>query len=183
MSAEVGRILVRLFVVFSPLLWYDMCMRNVMGKAKSICCMVAGGKSVLAACRRVRVSRATFYRWTTSRPEVAKLYQQACQDRLSEVDRDLSFVGEEIQRIRSSVPPVRPRDGVSFKVFLKAIRNPYTPAAILERMHPRTSRHEYQKKRREMQKRVESWVKWQGELKLEKARLLGKLKRGGAMPC
>ena len=38
--------------------------------------MVAGGKSVLDACRRVRVSRATFYRWAARRPDVADMYQE-----------------------------------------------------------------------------------------------------------
>ena len=142
--------------------------------------MVAGGKSVLDACRRVRVSRATFYRWAARRPDVADMYQEACRARLDAVENELAEVREEIARVRAAVPAVRPRDGVSWGVIRKAFLNPFTPAAVLEHMHPRMSRRAYQKKRREMWQNTEFLRDWKDELRLERARLLGRLERCGA---
>ena len=139
--------------------------------------MVAGGKSVLGACRRVRVSRATFYRWRDSRPAVAAMYQQSCRARLATVKKELEGVSGEIVRIRATVPDERPRGGVYFGEFIRAIRNPFTPAAILERMHPRTSRRVYRRMRHKMWQEVRWLYEWQDELKLERARLLGRVAR------
>lgn len=141
--------------------------------------MVAGGKSVLDACRRVRVSRATFYRWAAGRPDVAELYQKACRARLDAVENELALVEDEISRLRATVPAVRPRVGVSFSVMIKAIRNPDTPAHVLESLRPRMSRRVYQKKRREMWQNTEFLRDWKDELRLERARLLGRLERAG----
>lgn len=138
--------------------------------------MVAGGKSVLDACRRVRVSRATFYRWAAGRPDVAELYQKACRARLDAVENELSLVEDEITRLRATVPDERPRDGVYFGEFIRAIRNPFTPAAILERMHPRMSRRAYRRKRQRMRGLlVLPRLRWEA-LRLERARLLRRLK-------
>lgn len=169
-----------LVVVFSPLPWYDVSMRNVMGKARSICDMVAGGKSVLDACRRVRVSRATFYRWAARRPDVADMYQEACRARLDAVENELAEVREEIARVRATVPAVRPREGVSVRAYIRALGDMRVPAHVLNNMHPRMSRRAYQKKRREMWQNMEWLREWLDELRLERARLLGRLERCGA---
>lgn len=139
--------------------------------------MVAGGKCVLDACRRLRVSRATFYRWRDSRPDVAAMYQQACRARLATVENELESVRREIARIRATVPDERPRGGVYFGEFIRAIRNPLTPAVILERMHPRTSRRDYRRMRHKMWREVRWMYEWQDVLKLERARLLGRVAR------
>ena len=142
--------------------------------------MVAGGKSVLDACRRVRVNRATFYRWMHARPDVARMYQEACRARLDAVENELGVVNEEMQRMRATVPAERPRGGVYLGVMLRAIRNPHTPARVLESLHPRTSRRHYQRQRREMWRGIEWMREWRDELRLERARLLGRLARCGA---
>lgn len=81
-NADVCPVLQVLIVVFSRLPWYDVSMRNVIGKARSICNMVANGRSMLYACKRVRVNRATFYRWMNARLAVAGMYQDACRQGL-----------------------------------------------------------------------------------------------------
>lgn len=143
--------------------------------------MVAGGKSVLDACRRVRVNRATFYRWMHARPVVAKMYQEACRSRLDAVEDELELVREEMQRMRATVPAERPRGGVYFGVMLRAIRNPRTPAHVLEALHPRTSRRSYQRQRRKMWQDMEWLRAWLDELRLERARLRGRLERCGVL--
>lgn len=166
-----------LAVVFSLLSWYDVNMRNVMGKSRRICNIVAGGKSVLSACRRVKVNRATFYRWMNARPAVAMMYQAACRARLDTVIDQLAWVQQEIARMRATVPAERPRDGVYFGELLRAIRNLNTPSHVLENMHSRTSRRCYQRQRREMWQNTEYLREWRDELRLEYARLLGRLER------
>lgn len=169
-----------LVVVFSPLPWYDVSMRSVTRKAKSICDMVAGGKCVLDACRRVRVSRATFYRWRDSRPDVAAMYQQACRARLATVENELAVVRDEMARVRATVSAVRPREGVSVRAYIRALGDMRVPAHVLNNMHPRMSRRTYQKKRRKMWQNMELLREWLDELRLERARLLGRLERCGA---
>ena len=169
-----------LVVVFSLLPWYDVNMRNVIGKARRICNMVADGRSVLDACKRVRVNRATFYRWMNARPAVAEMYQDACRARLDTVVDQLAWVQQEIDRMRATVPAERPRGGVTFGVFIKAIRNPFTPAAVGEKLYLRTSRRCYQRRRREMWQNMEFLRERKDELRLEYARLLGRLNRCGA---
>lgn len=141
--------------------------------------MVANGRSVLYACKRVRVNRATFYRWMNARPAVAGMYQDACRARLDAVIDQLAWVQQEIDRIRATVPAERPRGGVSFGELLRAIRNPYTPAHVLDNMHPRTSRRCYQRQRRKVWNDTEHLRLWRDELRLEYARLLGRLERCG----
>lgn len=169
-----------LAVVFSLLPWYDESMRNVIGKARRICNMVADGGSVLDACKRARVNCATFYRWMNARPAVADMYQDACRARLNTVIDQLAWVQQEIDRMRATVPAERPRGGVYFGEWLRAIRNPYTPAHVLRNMHTRTSRRCYQRQRRKMWQNTEHLREWRDELRLEYARLLGRLNRCGA---
>lgn len=142
--------------------------------------MVAGGKSVLDACRRVRVSRATFYRWVAGRPDVAEMYREACRARLDAVENELVKVRDEIARVRATVPAVRPREGVSVRAYIGALGDMRVPAHVLNNMHPRMSRRAYQKKRREMWQNMEWLREWLDELRLERARLLGRLERCGA---
>lgn len=141
--------------------------------------MVACGKSVLDACRRVRVSRATFYRWAAGRPDVAELYQKACRARLDAVENELSLVEDEISRLRATVPAVRPRGGVTFRQMLRAIIDESVPVHVWDSMRPRMSRRVYQRKRREMWQDTEFLRDWKDELRLERARLLGRLERAG----
>ena len=155
-------------------------MRNVMKKAGSICNMVAGGESVLDACKRVRVNRATFYRWMNARPAVADMYHGACKARLEVVEDELVEVRNEIARVRATVPAVRPREGVSVRSYIRALGDMRVPAHVLNNMHPRMSRRAYQKKRREMWQNMEWLREWLDELRLERARLLGRLERCGA---
>lgn len=169
-----------LVVVFFLLPWYDVNMRNVIGKARRICNMVADGRSVLDACKRVRVNRATFYRWAARRPEVAEMYQEACQARLDAVENELAVVRDEMARVRATVPAVRPREGVSVRAYIRALGDMRVPAHVLNNMHPRMSRRAYQKKRREMWQNMELLREWLYELRLERARLLGRLERCGA---
>lgn len=142
--------------------------------------MVADGKSVLDACRWVKVNRATFYRWMNARPVVAEMYQEACRARLNTVIDQLALVQQEIDRMRATVPAERPRGGVTFGTFIKAIRNPFTTVAEAENLYLRTSRRCYQRQRREMWKNTEFLREWRDELRLEYARLLGRLERCGA---
>lgn len=136
---------------------------------------------MLDACRWVRVSRATFYRWAAGRPDVAEMYREACRARLDAVENELAVVRDEMARVRATVPAVRPRDGVSWGVIRKAFLNPFTPASVLEHMHPRMSRRAYQKKRRKMWQDME-WLRERlDELRLERARLLGRLERCGVL--
>lgn len=141
--------------------------------------MVAGGKSVLDACRRVRVNRATFYRWMHARPVVAKMYQEACKARLDAVENELVKVRDEIARVRATVPAVRPREGVTFRQMLRAIIDESVPVHVWDSMRPRMSRRVYQRKRREMWQDTEFLRDWKDELRLERARLLGRLERAG----
>lgn len=142
--------------------------------------MVADGRSVLDACKRVRVNRTTFYRWMNARPAVAKMYQDACRVRLDTVIDQLAGVQQEIDRMRATVPAERPRGGVTFGTFIKAIRNPFTTVAEAENLYLRTSRRCYQRQRREMWQNTEFLREWRDELRLEYARLLGRLERCGA---
>ena len=142
--------------------------------------MVAGGKSVLDACRRVRVNCATFYRWMHARPVVAKMYQEACKARLDAVENELVKVRDEIARVRATVPAVRPREGVSVRVYIRPLGDMRVPAHVLNNIHPRMSRRAYQKKRRKMWQNMEWLREWLDELRLERARLLGRLERCGA---
>lgn len=148
-----------------------------MKKAGSICNMVAGGESVLDACKRVRVNRATFYRWMNARPAVAEMYREACKARLEVVEDALAGVREEIDAIRATVPDVRPKGGVCSGEFLRRIRNPYTPAALLQGVTLKVSRRNYRRQRQRMRGRLVVPLIRLDMLRLERARLRGRLQR------
>ena len=164
-------------IVFLLLPWYDVSMRNVMKKAGSICNMVAGGKSVLDACKRERINRATFYRWMNACPAVAEMYHDACKARLEAVENELVGVRKEIAAIRATVPAVRPKDGVCCGEFLRKIRNPYTTAAMLQGVTLKVSRRGYRLQRQRMRGRLVVPLIRLDMLRLERARLRGRVKR------
>lgn len=152
-------------------------MLNVMKKAGSICNMVADGESVLDACKRVCVNRATFYRWMNARPAVAEMYREACKARLEVVEDELAGVREEIAAIRATVPDVRPKGGVCSGEFLRRIRNPYTLAALLQGVTLKVSRRNYRRQRQRMRGRLVVPLIRLDMLRLERARLRGRLQR------
>jgi hypothetical protein len=139
--------------------------------------MVAGGKSVLDACKRVRVNRATFYRWMNYRPAVAEMYHDACKARLEVVEDELATVSREIDEIRATVPAVRPKDGVCCGTFLRMIRNPYTTVAMLQGVKMKVSRRNYRRQRQRMRGKLVVPLIRLDMLRLERARLRGRLQR------
>lgn len=145
--------------------------------------MVAGGKCVLDACRRVRVSRATFYRWRDSRPDVAVMYQQACRSRLVAVERELQEVKEHMAGIRATVPDERPRGGLTCKAYLRAVTDYCVPVEVLPGLEMRVSRRAYRRQRCKMWQELRWLRAWLDELRLERARLLGRLNRCPAGWC
>ena len=152
-------------------------MRNVMKKAGSICNMVAGGESVLDACKRVRVNRATFYRWMNACPAVAEMYREACKARLEAVENELVGVRKEIAVIRATVPDVRPKGGVCCGEFLRMVRNPYTTDAMLQGVTLKVSRRSYRRQRMRMRGKIVVPLIRLDMLRLERARLRGRLLR------
>ena len=158
-------------------------MRSVLGKVRCVCAAVAAGGSVLAGCRRAGVSRATFYRWADLRPAVAAIYQQACRERLAVVDSNLAMVRDEIAEIRATVPDERPRGGVTFRQMIRAIVDETVPVHVLEKMRTRTSRRTYRRKRSEMWQSLAGWFEWRDSLRLERARLRGRLDRCRKYGC
>lgn len=152
-------------------------MLNVMKKAGSICNMVAGGESVLDACKRVRVNRATFYRWMNARHAVAEMYREACKARLEAVENELVGVRKEIAAIRATVPDVRPKGGVCCGAFLRMVRNPHATAAMLQGVTLKVSRRGYRLQRQRMRGRLVVPLIRLDMLRLERARLRGRVKR------
>lgn len=148
-----------------------------MKKAGSICNMVAGGESVLDACKRVRINRATFYRWMNARPAVAEMYRDACKARLEAVENELVAVRREIDMIQATVPDVRPKDGVCCGTFLRMICNPYTTVAMLQGVKMKVSRRNYRRQRQRMRGKLVVPLIRLDMLRLERARLRGRLQR------
>lgn len=150
--------------------------RSRLSRAKCVCDAVAVGESVVAGCRRARVSRATFYRWAGVRPDVADLYQRACRARLASVESELRTVREEIAEIQATVPDERPRGGVPFRVWLRAVSDLDNPGSVWRNIRPRMSRRAYRRKRQRMRGLlVLPRLRWEA-LRLERARLLRRLK-------
>lgn len=148
-----------------------------MKKAGRICNLVADGEAVLDACRRVRVNRATFYRWMNARPAVAEMYLDACMARLEAVENELEVVRREIDEIRATVPAVRPKGGICCGTFLRMIRNPYTTAAMLQGVTMKVSRSNYRRQRQRMRGKLVVPLIRLDMLRLERARLRGRLQR------
>lgn len=146
-------------------------------KARRVCDAVAAGESVLAGCRRARVSRATFYRWAGCMPAVAAMYEEACRARLEVVEVELAGVRGEIEEIKATVPDVRPRGGVPFGAWLRAVVNPFTTLEELRGLQVRMSRREFRNKRQRLRWKLFVPLMRLDALRLERARLLGRLGR------
>lgn len=164
-------------------MWYNDGMGEVLMKARCVCEAVAGGDSVLSGCRLAGVGRASFYRWCKSVPVVAQMYREACQARLDEVEIELMDVRKEIENIRASVPSVRPRGGVYLGKALKLVESPGITPAELGALRLRVSRRSFRARRQKMHARLVLPLLRLDCLRLERARLLGKLRRCESCPA